>query len=83
MSRAMPRARRVTVRMRAAPRSSTWRCRTTASAWTPKPAGRGFGLAGMRERVESLGGTVRLGSSRGRGVALQIELPLAAPAGHA
>jgi len=38
---------------------------------------RGLGLAGMRERVEALGGTLHLWSKRGRGVALRIELPLA------
>jgi two-component system sensor histidine kinase UhpB len=34
----------------------------------------GFGLAGMRERVESLGGTLRVAT--GRGLALIVELPL-------
>jgi len=40
----------------------------------------GFGLPGMRERVEALGGTVRLWSERGHGFALRIELPMAPPA---
>ena len=40
-------------------------------------AGRGFGLPGMRERVESLGGTMQVTSRRDRGVTLIVELPLA------
>ena len=37
----------------------------------------GFGLPGMFERVESLGGTMRISSRRGHGVTLTVELPLA------
>jgi two-component system sensor histidine kinase UhpB len=38
---------------------------------------RGFGLPGMRERVEALGGTLHLSSGGGRGgVTLSVELPL-------
>jgi two-component system sensor histidine kinase UhpB len=40
-------------------------------------SGGGFGLPGMRERVESLGGAMQLASRRGRGVTLTVELPLA------
>jgi two-component system sensor histidine kinase UhpB len=40
-------------------------------------AGRGFGLPGMRERVESLGGTMQVTSRRDRGVTLIVELPVA------
>jgi len=40
-------------------------------------SGHGFGLPGMRERVESLGGAIHLASRRGRGVTLTVELPLA------
>jgi two-component system sensor histidine kinase UhpB len=42
----------------------------------PDAHGRGFGLPGMRERVESLGGTVQLTGRPGRGVTLTVELPL-------
>lgn len=37
----------------------------------------GFGLPGMRERVQSLGGVMQIASRRGRGVTLTVELPLA------
>jgi signal transduction histidine kinase len=35
-----------------------------------------MGLAGMRERISALGGSVRFGRSRGRGAALEIVLPV-------
>jgi signal transduction histidine kinase len=41
--------------------------------------GRGFGLPGMRERVEALGGTLQITSRPGRGVTLTVELPLSEP----
>lgn len=37
----------------------------------------GFGLAGMRERVEALGGTVRAGAEPERGWRVEVRLPLA------
>lgn len=36
----------------------------------------GNGLAGMRERVEALGGTLRMDSARGKGALLEARLPL-------
>jgi signal transduction histidine kinase len=36
----------------------------------------GFGLAGMRERVESLGGTLTVESAVGEGTTLAVELPV-------
>jgi len=38
----------------------------------------GFGLAGLRERVESLGGRLVIDSGRGRGTRLEIEIPIPA-----
>jgi two-component system sensor histidine kinase UhpB len=38
-----------------------------------------FGLRGMAERVQQLGGTFNLGSKDGRGVSLAAEIPLDAP----
>ena len=39
-------------------------------------AQRGFGLLGMRERVEALGGSLRLESALGRGVMVAALVPL-------
>ena len=43
------------------------------------PAGRhdGFGLQGMRERVEGMGGQLTIQSAKGEGTAISIVLPLA------
>ena len=38
--------------------------------------GGGFGLSGIRERAQILGGIARIDSSPGHGVSLQVELPL-------
>jgi PAS domain S-box-containing protein len=45
------------------------------------PAGRhdGFGLQGMRERVEGMGGRLSIRSARGEGTAISIDLPLGKP----
>jgi len=37
--------------------------------------GRGSGLAGLRDRVEALGGQIFLDSPRGAGTTLRVELP--------
>ncbi|MFF9242458.1 sensor histidine kinase [Streptomyces sp. NPDC014801] len=42
----------------------------------PGTEGGGFGLAGMRARVQDLGGTFALTSAPGRGTALSVRLPL-------
>jgi signal transduction histidine kinase len=49
---------------------------------TPEPRNDGFGLAGMRERVESLGGSMRVETRPGEGVTLLLTLPLGARAGE-
>jgi signal transduction histidine kinase len=38
--------------------------------------GRSFGLAGIRERIGSLGGMVRVNSSRGKGTRIEVDVPL-------
>jgi len=38
---------------------------------------RGWGLAGMRERAESVGGQLHIQSSRGRGTLVEVAIPLA------
>ncbi len=48
---------------------------------TPKPftGGRSFGLAGMRERIGMLGGSVRIASTKGRGTRLEVSVPVGHP----
>lgn len=36
----------------------------------------GFGLAGMRERVESVGGKLRIHSQQGKGTLIEVEIPV-------
>ncbi len=38
--------------------------------------GRSFGLAGMRERIGSLGGVVRVNSTKGRGTRVEVDVPV-------
>jgi signal transduction histidine kinase len=47
-----------------------------ASVATPGPDGRGLGLMGMRERVELLGGELKIDSEPGVGTHLTLSLPL-------
>ena len=42
--------------------------------------GRGSGLAGLKDRIEALGGRISLNSPPGAGTTLQIALPLSGPA---
>src|SRR6266851_1316887 len=42
----------------------------------PEPARKSFGLASMRERVESLGGQLTLDSQPGRGTLVMVAIPL-------
>jgi signal transduction histidine kinase len=43
---------------------------------TPDGAGHGWGLLGMRERVEMLGGTLQIDSALGEGTHLALRVPL-------
>jgi signal transduction histidine kinase len=43
----------------------------------------GFGLAGMRERVEQMGGSLKITSARGKGTKLVVTLPYPPPDGFA
>jgi signal transduction histidine kinase len=47
---------------------------------TPQPDGRGLGLAGMRERIELLGGKLRVDTTPGEGSLVAFEIPVG-PAG--
>jgi signal transduction histidine kinase len=42
----------------------------------PNSAGTGLGLSGLRERVESIGGSFSIATALGQGVRLQLELPV-------
>jgi signal transduction histidine kinase len=42
----------------------------------PPPSASGFGLLGMRERAQQLGGTLMLHSEPGRGTEVIIEVPI-------
>lgn len=48
---------------------------------TQKPTmpGRSFGLAGMRERISMLGGTVLISSKKGNGTRLEVSVPVGQP----
>ncbi|WP_176461022.1 sensor histidine kinase [Janthinobacterium sp. PC23-8] len=46
-------------------------------------ARKGFGLAGMEERLRDVGGVLRMGSRPGRGTTLQLSLPMKAKPGAA
>jgi len=46
-----------------------------AALSAPDERGRGFGLMGIRERVELLGGTVRIESSPGEGTLVALDVP--------
>ena len=45
----------------------------------PLTRGRSFGLAGMRERIGMLGGSVRITSGKGRGTRLEVSVPVGQP----
>jgi signal transduction histidine kinase len=48
-----------------------------AGAFTvPDGDGRGWGLLGMRERVELLGGSMRVDSAPGQGTRVELQVPL-------
>jgi len=77
-------AQRVTVRLRRVVRRGEPRLRRSVSAnghgFDPRsvPVGKNYGLQGMRDRVEMIGGRFRLRSRPGRGAMIAVEVPLAA-----
>jgi signal transduction histidine kinase len=42
-------------------------------------ASRGSGLTGLRDRIEALGGTIRITSPSGAGTRIDVEIPIAGP----
>ncbi len=45
-------------------------------AWDPSSHRRGFGLIGMRERVEALSGRLELAAEPGKGVTVTVSIPV-------
>jgi two-component system, NarL family, sensor histidine kinase DevS len=68
-------ASRVTVEVRERRRRIELRVRDNGAGFDPSASGAGVGLLGMRERVEEFGGTLRIDSAPGRGVAILAALP--------
>ena len=51
-------------------------CRDNGCGFDPARVRRGLGLTGMQERVSALAGEMEIHSSSGKGVALEVKLPL-------
>jgi signal transduction histidine kinase len=68
-------AARVQVRLDFGPSATTLVVSDDGRGFTPD--GGGFGLAGMRERVEQVGGRVRIDSAPGAGTRLTVTVPAA------
>jgi signal transduction histidine kinase len=58
-----------------APDSALWLRVTDDGSGGADPA-RGSGLVGLKDRVETLGGTISIYSQRGAGTSLEVEIPL-------
>ncbi|WKX14219.1 sensor histidine kinase [Streptomyces sp. NL15-2K] len=56
--------------------------RDDGEGFTPGGSQEGYGLRGMRARVEEIGGTVSVTSAPGRGTAVEVSVPVTAPAGE-
>jgi len=73
-------ARTVDVELKYAPGSVALRVRDDGRGFDPQslapPAGGHYGLIGMRERAERIGGHMTLNSSPGEGTELLVEVPL-------
>lgn len=69
-------ARRVRLELAASPAGVTMRVADDGCGMdTAEAAGRGFGLAGMQERLRARGGWLEIDSAPGRGTVLQAHLP--------
>ncbi|MEO3747526.1 histidine kinase [Plantactinospora sp. B5E13] len=80
VSRHAPHARTVTVRVDEQRRGVTVEVVDDAPPLPGRRSpDRGYGLVGMRERVETLGGTLRVGPRPGAGWAVHATLPVPAP----
>ena len=70
-------ATRVAVHLTATPRTATLRVEDDGRGFEAARPGPGLGLVGMRQRVESLGGTFSVTTGPGRGTAILASFPLA------
>jgi len=68
------RASQVSIELAFAP-SERIRLRVKDNGVGADGVGQGFGLIGLRERAESVGGKIAVRSARGRGFTLEVELP--------
>jgi signal transduction histidine kinase len=64
------------VKLRANGTSLSWEVRDDGAGFDPKAQDKGSGLQNMEDRLDALGGTLVIESSRGRGTAVQGALPL-------
>jgi signal transduction histidine kinase len=74
-------ADRVRIGLDVADGSARFQVRDDGVGFDTAAARTGTGLAGMRDRVEAVGGTVRVESSRGKGTTVTGRVPLPGPAG--
>lgn len=69
-------AKHLEVELRCSESEVLLRVRDDGSGFDPQAALGGFGLIGMRERAESLGGTLRVESRPGEGTLVEVRTPL-------
>lgn len=69
-------ATRVAVDVRGHKNGATLRVSDNGRGFEPKDSGGGLGLRNMAERMEQLGGTLRVLSARGSGTVIEVEVPL-------
>ncbi|MGY3437144.1 MULTISPECIES: cache domain-containing protein [unclassified Marinovum] len=69
-------ATRVEVDVRGHKNGATLRISDNGRGFEPKDSSGGLGLRNMAERMEQLGGTLRVISARGSGTVIEVEVPL-------
>lgn len=70
---------RVTVTLTYLPQSILLDVQDDGVGFNPQQAPRGYGLVGMRERAQALGGRLTIESSPGEGTTLVVDVPLDTP----
>ena len=46
------------------------------TAWAERMPTRGSGLTGLRDRIEALGGRIKIESQTGSGTVIEVEIPI-------